>query len=212
MSAGSAVKRDKQATRARILAAVGTILSRHGFAKLGVNSIANEAGIDKVLIYRYFGNLEGLLEAYVEDNEASVSLPPLSWPSRERVSGPAAVTSALLCDQLEELRRRPIAQATLRCESQSGNIVTDRLSLAREKMAKEYLSKLPFNLEKHPHADPGAVFALLHAGISYLVLNAARIDFYQGIDLKSARGWKRIERAIDTLVATYFERESESGE
>ncbi|HKK20158.1 MAG TPA: TetR/AcrR family transcriptional regulator [candidate division Zixibacteria bacterium] len=212
MSAGRAVKRDKQATRARILAAVGTILSRHGFAKLGINSIASEAGVDKVLIYRYFGNLDGLLEAYVEDSEAAVSLPPLCWPSKERVSGPAAVTSALLCDQLDELRRRPIAQATLRCETESTNVVTERLASAREKMAKEYLSKLPFDLERHPYADPGAVFALLHAGISYLVMNAARLDFYQGIDLKSARGWKRIEQAIEALVATYFKRQSESAE
>ncbi len=201
------VKRDKQQTRARILAAVGDILLNQGFEKLGINSVAGAAGVDKVLIYRYFGDLNGLLTAYADENADSAALPPLAWPSRERLLDPAAVTSALLKNQLEELRRRPLAQATLRSEIHDENVLTQKLSPAREKLAREYLAKLPLDLDKHPELDPGTVFALIHAGISYLVVSASRLDAYQGIDLKSARGWKRIEQAIDKLVAGYFNQE-----
>ena len=49
--------RDREATKARILGAVGVVLARDGFGAVGVNAIAKEAGVDKVLIYRYFGGL-----------------------------------------------------------------------------------------------------------------------------------------------------------
>ena len=52
--------RDSDAMRARILAAVGTMIVRDGLSAIGVNALAREAGCDKVLIYRYFGDLEGV--------------------------------------------------------------------------------------------------------------------------------------------------------
>ena len=54
-------RRDRAATEERILTAVGEVLARDGFAAIGVNAIAKQAGVDKVLIYRYFGGLPELL-------------------------------------------------------------------------------------------------------------------------------------------------------
>jgi AcrR family transcriptional regulator len=196
--------RDKQVTRARILAAVGEILSHQGFSELGVNTIAKKAGVDKVLIYRYFGDLDRLLKAYADESPTAASPPPLTWPPREKAMSPAATTALLLREQLEELRRRPVAQEAIRCAFQDGNSLTDMFAVAREKMVREYLARIAFDQEKHPECDLGAVFALIHAGLTHLVVSAPRTDFYQGIDLKSARGWKRIEKAIDDVVAAYF--------
>ena len=56
--------RDRESTRARLIAAVGTLLAREGFTGLGVNAVAREAGVDKVLIYRYFGGLPELIVAF----------------------------------------------------------------------------------------------------------------------------------------------------
>lgn len=198
------MKRDKEATRAKILEAVGGILSRHGFARLGINSVAEEAGVDKVLIYRYFGGLEELLRVYADEYPAACGLPPLAWPPREKMFLPSVITSMLLQNQLDELRRRPVAQETIRWELQDSNTLTNLIASVREKMAKEYLARLPFDMERHPECDLGAVLALLHAGISHLVVSAAKLDYYQGIDLKSARGWKRVEQVIGALVDGYF--------
>jgi AcrR family transcriptional regulator len=202
--------RDKQVTRARILTAVGDILSRQGFAGLGINSIAKTAGVDKVLIYRYFGDLNGLLRVFAEENPAAHSLPQLVWPPREKGMTAAATTALLLREQLQELRRRPVAQATTLAELIESNPLTDLHAVAREKMGKEYLSRLPFDQEKHPECDLGAMFALLHAGITHLVSSAPHLDYYQGIDLKSARGWKRIEQVITSLVEGYFDHHESS--
>ncbi|HRW79035.1 MAG TPA: helix-turn-helix domain-containing protein, partial [Candidatus Sabulitectum sp.] len=55
--------RDSEKTREAIMDALERILTREGFTGVGVNALAREAGVDKVLIYRYFGSLEGLLAA-----------------------------------------------------------------------------------------------------------------------------------------------------
>jgi len=58
--------RDSTKTKERLLEAVDDVLARDGFNGLGINALAREAGVDKVLIYRYFGGLSGLLKAYAE--------------------------------------------------------------------------------------------------------------------------------------------------
>ena len=67
--------RDKDQTKQKILQAVGKLLATGG--GLGVNVIAREAGVDKVLIYRYFGGLPELLRAFMTSGEF--------WPEFEDV-------------------------------------------------------------------------------------------------------------------------------
>src|SRR5205085_7445344 len=62
----AARERNRADTTARILAAVGEVLARDGFGALGVNAVAKHAGVDKVLIYRYFGGMSQLLKAWGE--------------------------------------------------------------------------------------------------------------------------------------------------
>ena len=56
--------KNKEATKHRLITAVGTLLAREGFGALGINAVADEAGVDKVLIYRYFGGMDELLSAF----------------------------------------------------------------------------------------------------------------------------------------------------
>lgn len=59
--------RNRQLTAARIRGAARELLRNEGFAAWGVNRIAREAGVDKVLLYRYFDSLDGLLAAVVAE-------------------------------------------------------------------------------------------------------------------------------------------------
>jgi AcrR family transcriptional regulator len=51
--------RDKHITSKRLISAVGSLLAKKGFKGIGVNAVAREAGVDKVLFFRYFGGLTG---------------------------------------------------------------------------------------------------------------------------------------------------------
>ena len=57
--------KNREKTEEKILEAVGSIVESEGFEKLGINTIALKANISKMLIYRYFGGLEGLIVKFV---------------------------------------------------------------------------------------------------------------------------------------------------
>ncbi|MFO8026366.1 MAG: TetR/AcrR family transcriptional regulator [Opitutales bacterium] len=54
-------KRSRPNTEQRFVDAVLELVAENGCEDLGVNHVAQRAGADKVLIYRYFGGLDGLL-------------------------------------------------------------------------------------------------------------------------------------------------------
>jgi len=94
----TARKRSRIDTEQRFLDAVLALLAESGFTRLGVNSVAECAAADKVLIYRYFGDFDGLLERVAESR---------SWlPSAEEILSGAGHRPA---DQLKHIFRR-IAQ------------------------------------------------------------------------------------------------------
>lgn len=60
--------------RTRILDATFVVVSRHGRNKLQLQEVAAEAGVSRPTVYRYFGDKDGLLEAfalYEQDNFAA---------------------------------------------------------------------------------------------------------------------------------------------
>ena len=193
--------RDKEETKAKILAAVGKLLAESGFQQLGVNSIAREAGVDKVLIYRYFENLPTLLKTFGQEGNY--------WLTVEELVGDESSIQAealnewmeiLLIRFLQDLQQRTITQEILRWELLEGNELTQELAQVRDRMA---IDSLKFLNQKHPFSsdqDIPAMSAILIAGIVYLVLRAKVSPTFLGIDFSSPVGWQRIEAAISSLV------------
>ena len=62
----TAAVRNRPVTERKLIRAVEKLLARGGFGMLGPSAVAREAGVDKMLIYRYFGNLDGLVAAVVQ--------------------------------------------------------------------------------------------------------------------------------------------------
>jgi putative transcription regulator, tetR family len=57
--------KNRELTEKKIIDAVERIIENQGFEKLGINAVASEAGVSKMLIYRYFGGLDELLAHYL---------------------------------------------------------------------------------------------------------------------------------------------------
>jgi AcrR family transcriptional regulator len=58
--------RSRPKTEEKFQNAVLHLVAGEGFSALGINAVAQKAGADKVLIYRYFGDLNGLLQRVAE--------------------------------------------------------------------------------------------------------------------------------------------------
>src|SRR5690349_12030628 len=67
--------RDADATRKMLLEAATAIFSEHGFAGARVDEIAERAGVNKALIYAYYGDKEGLYRAVLSSH---LEIPPSS--------------------------------------------------------------------------------------------------------------------------------------
>jgi AcrR family transcriptional regulator len=194
-------QRDRAATEERILAAVGEVLARDGFAAIGVNAIAREAGVDKVLIYRYFGGLPELLRAWGSSGRF--------WPPLQELlgEGPHNLLALPSAERYEEffrrfiaaLRRRPLTVEILAAEIVTRNELTAILETEREEWGAQ--AEAVFggaDLQRLPHLR--GVTLLLVAGVQYLLVRARTIRIFGALDLRSDAGWAALETSIAGLA------------
>jgi AcrR family transcriptional regulator len=59
--------KDKEQTKRKLIYAVGVIVKAKGFSAVSISKVAREAGVDRKLVYRYFGNMNNLTEAYISE-------------------------------------------------------------------------------------------------------------------------------------------------
>lgn len=192
--------RDVEATKQRLVDAVGAILARDGFGRLGINAIAEEAGTDKALIYRYFGGLPDLLSAYAESTSF--------WPTVEEMAGGSLDELAALPlyerwehaihHYIAELRKRPLTQEILAWELSERNEVTARLEEVRERRGLALMKVLAVGLPAG--VDLPAVAGLYGSAVHYLLIRARKIRMFNGIDLRTGAGWARLEAAAKAMV------------
>jgi len=190
--------RNRDATRERILTAVGDLLAREGFSGLGVNAVAREAGVDKVLIYRYFGGIEALLDTWGREVLAESSG---SAAAPEAPAGDVADRAAgALLGFARAVRERPQALEVMRWELVEDNALTRRLAELREAAGFADLVRLGVDEARARAVDLPAVAAVLSAGLLHLALRARTAPRWLGIPLRTRRGWARLEGAAALLV------------
>ena len=192
--------RNREATRGQLIKAVGEILAEKGFAALGVNAVARQAKVDKVLIYRYFDNLEGLTKAFAQEGDF--------WPGIEELAGGNITAFHLL--PLEEklidlgrnfmrgIRARPLTQEIMAWEMVERNKLTEELEKVRETQMLRFF-ELFFSKESS-NIDLMAIMSIIGGGLSFLICRSRHIQWYNGVDLKSDEGWARIEGGMEQII------------
>lgn len=197
----AARRKSRVKTERAIVAALERLLTKHGFEGLGVNAVAQAAGVSKELIYRYFGGLEGLILAWVEERDY--------WSMRGidaelRQLGHSADAKSMMRKSLKaflrDLRSKPQIQEIRRWEIHSRSPLARRIADRREEAGRRFISKVP----KDSAHDAAAIYAVLQAGLCYLVLRSTVLKSYSGVSLRSASGWRRFEAAIDALLDAVF--------
>ena len=196
--------RDQAATRELLIKAVGTLLARHGFTALGVNAVAKEASVDKVLIYRYFGGLPELLQQFGCSGEF--------WPSVDELIGgevdalqqmPLAQSVAtVMRNYIKAIRSRPLTREILAWESVERNELTKVLEVIREKVSIELFQAVRIDPEKYPAVI--SVTTLLAAAVNYLVVRSRTIKQFNTIDISSEEGWETLAQTVTTICEGCF--------
>jgi AcrR family transcriptional regulator len=191
--------RDREATERRILDAAGRVLARDGFRGLGVNAVAREAGVDKVLIYRYFGGIEALLDTWGRKVLGAGEPQPVADPATPPASADDRAAEALI-GFARASRRNPQALEVMRWELVEDNALTRRLADLRESAGQADLARIGVDQELARAVDLPALAAVLSAGLLHIALRARTAPQWLGIPIRTKQGWERLEHAAATLV------------
>lgn len=192
--------RDSGATRRRILDAVGRIVVRDGLAAVGVNALAREAGCDKVLIYRYFGDLEGVHAAFAEQSDFWWSLYELTRGLDPARLGLAATLKAMLRRHAKALRSRPATLAVLAAELVERTPLVAALEATRERRALELNAWVARNFAIPGNVDLEATIMLIGVAFNYLAVRALATAAMSGVAIAADSDWERLFAAADALI------------
>ncbi len=188
--------RGAEGTKERLVEAAERVLVRDGHRSVGVNAVAAECGVDKVLIYRYFGGLPQLLDKVRERQRM--------WPALgEHADGARSLDSALggaLLAIARELRENPLVREAALWDGAESNPLTEGLAAAREREMDELLESLRSRFRIPAYLDVQALVALLAAGLLHFSTRPTESTKLFGLDPTSKADWKRLEKMKTSIT------------
>ncbi|PLK44959.1 TetR/AcrR family transcriptional regulator [Emticicia sp. TH156] len=200
--------REKARTMTRLIAAVGRVIQKKGYTALTGPNIAIEAGLDKKLIWTYFGSIDNLVETYILErdfwNMADQKIISELLKHPENI-GRKDIT-VLLHGQLDRMMKDKVLQRIIHWEIGEKNKTLRKVADKREKIG-EHLFQIIEPDFANTGVDIRAKLALQIAGIYYLVLHAKyNGSLFCGIDINESTDLERLQKAIqDNINAMYEE-------
>ncbi|MGG7469372.1 TetR/AcrR family transcriptional regulator [Chryseobacterium arthrosphaerae] len=199
--------RNKERSKKRFLDAVGKILKTKGYAGLKVNDIAKAAGVDKKMIYTYFGGMDGLIDEYIrsQDYWIKVTTEKVDKIIPETSDGGELFIKEMLLSQFDYVYSNKEAQKLL-----LWSISESRKSLRKLIDAQEENGEYIFDNIFNPHfkersADFRAVMAIMVSGLYYLnIFSSVNGSIFCGLDVNSADGREKIKKAVSFLVGQTY--------
>jgi AcrR family transcriptional regulator len=196
---------NREATQKTLLDACETILLRDGPEGIRVNNVVAEAGVGKDLIYRYFGGLPGLIQAWLKQDS--------NWPTIDELT--ASDTQHF--DQLEmpeqvkticknyvsALRNRPVIMRILVSEIMQPTDVTAIMEEAGDRIGRDLYQSLHLSgMEiSNDVVDVALIFTTM---ANYLCMRASTSPNAFGMDLQDEASWERILNIMSTLIERYL--------
>jgi AcrR family transcriptional regulator len=190
--------RDRTQTEQRLIDAVGQEITENGFDKLGINRISNRAGVNKVLIYRYFGDLDGLVKAYYKRTLPVIPPPTVDIQQMREASVDEffELLYTRFTSEFRTLRANTNAKEFLKSALVSPNWDHNPTAADTEIKVQEQIDLLASIVKEKNGRSMGAIII---SGMVALTVMSQQKRTILGIDLASDEGWQRIEDALKTI-------------
>lgn len=195
------VIKNRQTTEMNLIKAVDELIEENGFEGLGINAVAAKAGVSKMLIYRYFNSLDGLIAAYIQQHDYWINFDE-QLPDEEHIG---EFIKEIFKRQIAMLRQSYTLRRLYRWELTSNNIFIKELREKREPKGV-WLVDAVSKLSKHPQKETAAMASILTAAISYLSLLEENCPVFNGINIQTEDGWKELEEGINILIDIWLEK------
>lgn len=199
--------RNKELTKKKLIEAVGEIFREEGYEGIGVNKIAKRAGVDKKLIYRYFNNVDQLLEAYiVEKDYWKIFSAKINEVVAAETSGNIPeLFIDIFQDRWKFFSTEPEMQNLMQWELSGESELMKSIYNVREMFAQNIFKLTDTDFE-NSEVNFRAISALLVGGIYYTILHTMHNgNIVCGIDVRSEEGNEAFLKAISQIVQWAFE-------
>jgi len=184
-----------EATKQKLLQAVGTILAEEGFTGLKVENISRVAGVDKKLIYFHFGDPNGLYSEFLKSKDFWFTKVYDNMP----VDFTKEIAQSVLTKQFETIHGNKLLNQLLVWELSDKNELLKEMSQERDEIGTSLINKLVEGGNFKDDVQP--LLALLVAGIYYLSIHSTNNgSTFCGIDIKDEKDSKRLINTITTLI------------
>lgn len=195
------ITKNRQATELLLIKSVSDIIEESGFEGLGINAIAAKAGVAKMLIYRYFNSLDGLIAAYIQQNDYWINF-DRQLPDKEHI---ADFIKQIFKNQIQQLRENYTLKRLYRWELTTDNKIVRELREKREEKGI-WLVEAVSKLTQHPQKETAALATIITAAISYLALLEENCPAYNGLKIQDESGWEQLEEGINLLVDLWLQK------
>lgn len=200
--------KNKEQTMQRLVDAVGAIIKKNGYKGLGLNAIAKEADVSKILIHRYFGGVDQLVEAYVLKNDywiakaGEVAVEAKGKTDKETLRD---LVISLLKGHFEYFDTHEEMRSIILWEITEKTMLLNSVCLVREEVGSLLLEKAePLFADSKKNLK--GITAIIVSGIYYMILHAKKNgSTICGIDVNSDEGQKEILDTIEQIVNWTFE-------
>jgi len=177
----------------KYIQALEDLLSRG--QEIGVNSLAESAGLNKVLLYRYFGGLEGLLEQYAKRInlwrsirvDLEKGLDTGQWETWKEAA------FWVFSSYRKRLLQSPVYLRILKEELSRPSVLTRKLEKEREEEGLCISTLIGQRFSDIGEGDMLAAGAFAVSGLTYLILKSTEEPVFNGLDLSKDESWERVD-------------------
>lgn len=184
-----------------IIKAVGSVLSKQGFNRLGISLVAEEAHVDKTVIYRNFNDFEHLLEIYIERQDYWIKA--LKLVGNSKIDNYRAFSKKLFTDQFLFIYSNKEVQELLIWELGDHSKLTQSIPMRREAMSQGLLLQCKAYF-KDTGIDFNSIAALIISGIYFSILHMDKSTFCN-TDIRQKADKEKFIAAIEWMVDQLFD-------
>lgn len=193
-------ERNKDKSKQQFLDAVGKILKTKGYQALKVNDIAAVAGLDKKLIYKYFGGTDQLLDEYIRTQDFWSNVK--DELAKETITdGGLQFSTKKILEQFDYVYKNKELQKVLLWRLSEPRKSLKKLTEDQEENGERLFKSMTDPYFNERARDFRAAIAILISGAYYLNLHSAvNGSLFCGLDLKQAEDRNIIKGALSLLV------------
>ena len=194
--------RNKEHTKRKLIYAVGQLIRKNGIGNLKISQVSKLAEVDRKLIYRYFRNLNGLIEAYIVENDYWMKYADQAKKTirTHQYDSIQILIADVLKNQFTFFFNEKEMQDLILMELTGANPLMKSIHNARESMGQSFLELTDPHF-KGSNVNFRAVAALLVGGIYYTILHTV----YNGgkftdLDINTESAREELLKAIEQII------------